>query len=76
MKINIGIWDRAARLLIGVAMIVWGVAGGPWWAQLGLVPVATAAWRFDPFYAVFRVGTARTRLSSIAKPIPAPQSIR
>ena len=51
------VWDRILRLFLGTALLAWAVAGGPWWAYLGLVLLATAAWRFDPIYAIFRLST-------------------
>lgn len=59
MKINLATWDRILRLIAGSLLIVWAVAGGPWWSYLGLVLIATAAWRFCPLYALFRTGTAK-----------------
>ena len=57
MKINMAVWDRILRLFFGLILVAWGVAGGPWWAYFGLVPLATAAWRFCPVYAVLKLGT-------------------
>ncbi|MES2855256.1 MAG: DUF2892 domain-containing protein [Bdellovibrionota bacterium] len=57
MKINMASWDRILRLILGTLFFAWAVAGGPWWAHLGLVLIATSAWRFCPFYAVLRTGT-------------------
>lgn len=59
MKINVANWDRVVRLFIGGLLVAWAVAGGPWWAYLGLVLVATSAWSFCPIYALFRTGTRR-----------------
>ncbi len=58
MKINLAGWDRILRLIIGVILLIWAVAGGPWWAYFGLILIATGAWRFCPIYALFRTGTA------------------
>lgn len=57
VEINMAVWDRVLRLLIGSLLVAWGVAGGPWWAYVGLALLATAAWRFDPVYAALRTGT-------------------
>lgn len=59
MKINIGFFDQLLRLMLGTIMLAWALAGGPWWAYVGLALAATAAWRFDPIYAVFRISTLR-----------------
>lgn len=62
MRINMAGWDRALRLLSGVAMVAWAIAGGPVWAYVGLTLIATAAWRFCPIYAILRTGTSRNRM--------------
>lgn len=59
MKINMANWDRIARLLCGMLLVAWAIAGGPWWAHFGLVLIATSAWRFCPIYALLRTGTRR-----------------
>jgi hypothetical protein len=59
MKMNMAIWDRVVRLLIGTLLVAWAVAGGPWWAYLGLVLLATSSWRFCPLYSALRTGTLR-----------------
>jgi hypothetical protein len=60
MQINIATWDRMIRLMIAIVLLSWAVAGGPAWAYFGLAFLATAAWRFDPIYAIFRTGTRRS----------------
>ncbi|MES2965500.1 MAG: DUF2892 domain-containing protein [Bdellovibrionota bacterium] len=57
MRINMAVWDRIIRLIMGAGLVAWAVAGGPWWAYVGLVLLATAAWRFCPVYAIFRLST-------------------
>lgn len=57
MRINIATWDRILRYIIGVTLLTYAVAGGPVWTYFGLVITATAAWRFDPIYALFRKAT-------------------
>jgi hypothetical protein len=59
MHINIATWDRVLRMIVGVLIFAWAIAGGPLWGYLGPVLIATAAWRFDPLYAIFRTGTFR-----------------
>lgn len=59
MNINLANWDRILRALIGVVLLAWAIAGGPWWTYVGLVLIGTAAWRFCPIYALFRIGTRR-----------------
>ena len=57
MKSNVATWDRVLRILCGIPLTAWAVAGGPWWAYLGLGLLATAAWAFSPLYAILRKGT-------------------
>ncbi len=52
MKINMALWDRVLRLLLGVLFVAWAVAGGPWWSFIGLYFLATASWQFCPLYAL------------------------
>jgi hypothetical protein len=59
MKCNVGAIDRLLRLFAGTLLVAWAVAGGPWWAYIGLVLLATAAWRFCPLYTMLRVSTDR-----------------
>lgn len=59
MIINISTLDRVLRLFIGSLLIIWGVAGGPWWTYFGLVLLATAAWQFCPIYVILRINTRR-----------------
>ncbi|RYZ69805.1 MAG: DUF2892 domain-containing protein [Proteobacteria bacterium] len=60
MRINLAVWDRIIRMLLGTALLGWAIAGGPLWAYFGLVFIGTAAWKFDPIYAIFRFSTLRS----------------
>jgi hypothetical protein len=57
MKANVGSIDRIIRGVAGVALIAWAVTGGPWWAWIGVVPLATAIFAWCPLYAVFGIAT-------------------
>lgn len=47
------IWpDRLFRFVVGVALLSYAFAGGPWWAYAGVVPLLTAAFSYCPFYAL------------------------
>ena len=59
MRCNMAGWDKVIRLLLGILLIAWGIAGGPVWAYVGFILVATAAWRFCPVYAILRTSTKR-----------------
>ncbi len=58
MKANVGGVDRILRIVLGVALIVWAaVLGGPVWAWIGIVPLATGLIRFCPVYPLFGLST-------------------
>jgi hypothetical protein len=57
MTTNMGGIDRIVRAVIGVALIAWAVMGGPVWAWIGLLPLATAAIGWCPAYVPFGIST-------------------
>lgn len=59
MKTNVGGIDRVLRLVLRVAAIGWVVAGGPLWALVGLVPLATGALGFCPLYPLVGLSTCK-----------------
>ena len=60
MKSNVGRTDKVLRILLGLALIAWALAGGPVWAWVGLVPLATGLFNFCPLYALLGMNTCRT----------------
>jgi hypothetical protein len=54
---NVGLVDRVARALIGLALLAWAVMGGPLWAWIGIVPLATAVFSFCPAYRLLGIRT-------------------
>ncbi len=61
MKQNVGGIDRIIRALLGAALILWALLGGPIWAWIGIVPLATAAIGWCPPYAIFGIKTCRMK---------------
>lgn len=61
MTKNIGGIDRIIRILIGAALIVWALMGGPIWAWIGIVPLATAAIGWCPPYAILGIKTCKMK---------------
>ncbi len=57
MKNNVGGIDRILRLVAGLALVTWPAMGGPVWAWVGVVLVATAAMRFCPVYPLLGMNT-------------------
>lgn len=61
MQMNIGTIDRAARVVIGLALLALIFVGPQTlWGLVGLIPLGTALVGFCPAYRVFGIGT-RTR---------------
>jgi hypothetical protein len=58
MKVNEGTIDRALRVVAGLALIAWAAMfGGPVWAWIGIVPLATGALGNCPLYSFFGLNT-------------------
>ena len=53
MKTNGGGIDKIIRILAGVALIAWALMGGPVWAWIGVVPLATGLLGWCPAYTLF-----------------------
>ncbi len=51
--------DKWLRILVGLALIAWAVLGGPVWAWIGVVPLATGLFNFCPLYRLIGVNTCR-----------------
>ena len=59
MSANVGGIDRILRILAGAALIVWALMGGPVWAWVGIVPLATGLVKFCPFYPLLGLSTCK-----------------
>ena len=57
MKTNVGGIDKIIRILAGVALIAWALMGGPVWAWIGVVPLATGLLGWCPAYTLFGMNT-------------------
>ena len=53
MTKNVGGIDKIIRILAGVALIAWALMGGPVWAWIGVVPLATGLLGWCPAYTLF-----------------------
>lgn len=64
MKINLGTIDRAARILIGLALIALALSGViGLWGWIGLLPLVTGVFRFCPAYSLFGINTCKLKKS-------------
>ena len=57
MKTNVGGIDKIIRILAGVALIAWALMGGPVWAWIGIVPLATGLLGWCPAYSLLGIKT-------------------
>ena len=57
MKLNVGGIDRILRIVVGLALVAWALTGGPIWAWIGIVPLATGAIGFCPLYPIIGMST-------------------
>jgi len=57
MKLNVGGIDRIARIVVGLGLVGWALMGGPVWAWIGLLPLATGAIGFCPAYPLLGMST-------------------
>jgi hypothetical protein len=57
MKLNVGGIDRVLRIAVGLGLVGWAAMGGPVWAWIGVVPLATGAIGFCPLYPLLGMNT-------------------
>jgi hypothetical protein len=60
MKCNVGGSDRILRFIFGVVIIVLGIVFKSWWGLVGIIPLATAVFRFCPAYIPFGLSTEKS----------------
>lgn len=61
MKANVGSIDKILRIVLGLALIAWALTGGPVWAWIGVIPLATALISFCPLYAIIGMNTCKAK---------------
>jgi hypothetical protein len=61
MHSNIGTTDKIIRLLVGLAILVMGIALKSWWGVIGIVPALTAFVGICPAYLPFGISTCRSK---------------
>jgi hypothetical protein len=57
MKLNVGGIDRILRIVVGLALVAWALMGGPVWAWIGIVPLATGLVGFCALYPLLGINT-------------------
>ncbi len=59
MKMNLNLFDRILRFILGFFLTIWLIAGGPGWSSLGLYLMMTAGWGFCPLYSLLKIRTLK-----------------
>lgn len=63
MKHNVGTLDRVVRALIGLGLLslLFILEGNArWWGLVGIVPLATAVFRWCPAYVPFNINSGES----------------
>jgi len=62
MKSNVGGIDKILRIVVGLGLVAWAlVGGGPVWAWIGVVPLATGLLNWCPAYTLLGMNTCPTK---------------
>lgn len=64
MKLNVGGIDRVLRIGAGLGLVAWAAMGGPVWAWIGVVPLATGAIGWCPVYPLLGLNTCPMKKSA------------
>jgi len=64
MKLNVGGIDRVLRIAAGLGLVGWAAMGGPVWAWIGVVPLATGAIGWCPVYPLLGMNTCPMKKSA------------
>ncbi len=59
MKKNVGNIDKVVRVIIGLAIILWGIFDKSWWGLIGLIPLFTAVSGVCLFYSLLGISTRK-----------------
>lgn len=57
LKVNEGTIDRAARVIVGVALVYLALSKGWLWAWIGVLPIITGATGMCPLYSLLGINT-------------------
>ena len=61
MTRNVGALDRVLRIVLGIALLTFALAGErvAWWGWLGVIPLATGLAGYCPLYHLLHLSTIR-----------------
>ena len=57
MKQNVGTTDKVIRIVIGLAIIGWGISAQNWLGAIGVIPLITAIIGWCPAYCPIGLST-------------------
>ncbi len=61
MNQNVGGIDRTLRIIVGLALIGWGVVEQNWLGAIGIMPIVTAAIGWCPAYLPFGISSCKVK---------------
>jgi Protein of unknown function (DUF2892) len=70
MSTNIGVFDRLARIVIGILLVAYAIpigfsqTGWNWVGWIGVVPLLTAVFGICPLYSVLGISTCPLKRAS------------
>lgn len=60
MTKNVGGIDKTLRIIAGAGLVAWAaLLGGPVWAYIGIVPLATGLMSWCPVYIPLKINSAK-----------------
>ena len=60
MTKNVGGIDKTLRIVVGLAVIGWGVYAQSWWGALGAIPLITGLISWCPAYPILGWNSCKT----------------
>ncbi|MCX7925101.1 MAG: DUF2892 domain-containing protein [Fimbriimonadales bacterium] len=61
MQVNVCAADRLLRIIVGVALIGWGVYAQNWWGAIGVIPLITGLVGVCPAYKLLGISTCKVK---------------
>jgi len=61
MMKNVGGIDKVIRIIVGVAVIGWGIYAQNWWGAVGAVPLITGFIGWCPAYLPFGLNSCKVK---------------
>lgn len=58
---NVNKIDMTIRIILGIAIAVWGIMESSWWGLLAVIPLATGIINWCPIYAALGISTCKIK---------------